>query len=85
MSCVLVPCSLRLFANLGWRSATRVLVLSNMVTAEEVGDDDEYEDIVADVRDECTKFGTVCSVVIPRTMPGLGKVCLASILRNDQG
>jgi splicing factor U2AF subunit len=52
-----------------------VLVLSNMVTAEEVGDDDEYEDIVADVREECSKLGVVASVAIPRSMPGLGKVC----------
>jgi len=38
--------------------------LSNMITAEELTDDDEYEDIVSDVKDECSKFGTVVSVVV---------------------
>jgi len=54
--------------------ATRVLVLSNMVTPEELVDDEEFEDIVADVRNECAKFGTVKAVVIPRGPPGVGKV-----------
>jgi len=31
----------------------------NMVTPEELEDDDEYEDILEDVRDECNKLGKV--------------------------
>ena len=51
----------------------------NMVTPEELVDDEEYEDIIEDIRDECTKYGTVKSVEIPRPIdgvevPGLGKV-----------
>jgi hypothetical protein len=60
-------------------SATRVIVLTNMVTADELSDDAEYEDIVADVREECARFGTVNSVVIPRDGPGLGKVSVALV------
>jgi len=50
-----------------------------MVTEEELYRDDEYEDIVEDVRDECNKFGKVASVKIPRPsrefkVPGVGKI-----------
>jgi splicing factor U2AF subunit len=43
-------------------------------------DDEEYEDIVADIRDECEKFGAVRSLHIPRPardggeVRGLGKI-----------
>eukprot|EP01052_Picozoa_sp_SAG31_P001457 SAG31_NODE_49_length_30599_cov_15.615016_17_plen_483_part_00 len=45
-----------------------VLQLSNMVTAAELDDDEEYADIVADVSEECAEVGgTVAKVVIPRS------------------
>nr|XP_021403604.1 splicing factor U2AF 65 kDa subunit [Lonchura striata domestica] len=58
---------------------TEVLCLLNMVLPEELLDDDEYEEIVEDVRDECGKYGTVKSIEIPRPVdgvevPGCGKV-----------
>lgn len=46
--------------------ATRVLVLKNMVTSEELQDDEEYDDIVDDIKHECIKFGTVISITVPR-------------------
>ena len=49
---------------------TRVLQLLNMVTAEELLDDDDYAEICDDVRDECKKFGDVLDLQIPR--PSLG-------------
>uniref|UniRef100_A0A674GML2 Splicing factor U2AF subunit n=1 Tax=Taeniopygia guttata TaxID=59729 RepID=A0A674GML2_TAEGU len=57
---------------------TEVLCLLNMVLPEELLDDDEYEEIVEDVRDECGKYGTVKSIEIPRPVdgvevPGCGK------------
>ena len=55
-------------------SATRVVVLTNMVTVSELEDDDEFDDIVADVREECTRFGVVKSVTIPRKGHGVGRV-----------
>ncbi|CAK8693064.1 splicing factor U2AF 50 kDa subunit-like [Clavelina lepadiformis] len=50
---------------------TSVLCLMNMVTVEDLTDDEEYEDILEDVRDECNKLGKVISLEIPRPGPGL--------------
>lgn len=40
------------------------LCLMNMVLPEELLDDEEYEEIVEDVRDECGKYGLVKSIEI---------------------
>jgi len=58
---------------------TDVLCLMNMITPDELKDDDEYEDIVEDIKEECGKYGTVRSLEIPRPIegvevPGCGKV-----------
>ncbi|RKO89275.1 U2 small nuclear ribo protein auxiliary factor 50 [Blyttiomyces helicus] len=54
---------------------TRVLLLLNMVTPEELANDDDYQDILEDIKDECGKFGTVSDVVIPRPpSPSVGKI-----------
>lgn len=53
-----------------------MLVLENMVTEEELRSDQEYEEILEDVRGEVSKYGTVQSLVIPRP-PGnsaVGKI-----------
>lgn len=62
---------------------TEVLCLMNMVAPEELLDDEEYEEIVEDVRDECSKYGQVKSIEIPRPVdglevPGTGKVPTAA-------
>lgn len=62
---------------------TEVLCLMNMVAPEELIDDEEYEEIVEDVRDECGKYGQVKSIEIPRPVdglevPGTGKVACAA-------
>lgn len=59
--------------------ATEVLCLLNMVTPDELRDEDEYEDILEDIREECNKYGVVRSIEIPRPIegvevPGCGKV-----------
>ncbi|KAG6304661.1 hypothetical protein E4U45_001302 [Claviceps purpurea] len=48
----------------------RVLQLLNMVTPEELLDNEEYEEICDDVRDECSKYGTILEVKIPRPIGG---------------
>ena len=58
---------------------TEILCLMNMVVPEELVDDDEYEEIVEDVKEECGKYGQVKSIEIPRPVdgvevPGTGKV-----------
>lgn len=58
---------------------TDVLCLLNMVSPDELIDDEEYEEILEDIREECSKYGTVKSIEIPRPLdglevPGCGKV-----------
>lgn len=58
---------------------SRAVVLSNMVTDEQLMDDQEYNDILEDVLEECKTFGEVLEVFIPRpsgsgTTEGLGKI-----------
>ena len=45
---------------------TTAMTLLNMVTPEELMDDEEYGEIVEDIRDECGKYGSVVDVRIPR-------------------
>lgn len=59
--------------------ATEVLCLLNMVTPDELRDEEEYEDILEDIKEECSKYGIVRSIEIPRPIdgvevPGCGKV-----------
>lgn len=63
---------------------TAVLCLLNMVLPEELLDDEDYEEILEDVQEECCKYGSVCSIEIPRPVhgvevPGCGKVCPHSV------
>lgn len=52
----------------GEAASSRVLQMLNMVTPEELVDDQEYEEIVEDIKDECGKYGEVVDVKIPRPM-----------------
>ncbi|XP_030566464.1 splicing factor U2AF 50 kDa subunit [Drosophila novamexicana] len=59
--------------------ATEVLCLLNMVLPSELLDNDEYEDIRTDIKQECAKYGKVKSLKIPRPIgdppqTGCGKV-----------
>merc|ERR1739838_785921 len=51
--------------------STEVLCLMNMVMPEELKDDDEYDDILEDIREECSRYGIVRSVEIPRPVEGV--------------
>ncbi|KAL5340329.1 hypothetical protein BJX70DRAFT_361453 [Aspergillus crustosus] len=59
---------------------SRVLQLLNMVTPEELMDIEDYEEICDDVREECSKYGNVIELKIPRPTggsrqsPGVGKI-----------
>lgn len=57
-----------------------------MVTPEELMEEEEYEDILEDIKEECNKYGVVRSVEIPRPIegvdvPGCGKVHLILMQR----
>ncbi|QRV89013.1 RNA recognition motif protein [Ceratobasidium sp. AG-Ba] len=43
-----------------------ILLLLNMVAPEDLNDDGEYAEIVEDVREECSKYGDIRGLVIPR-------------------
>lgn len=45
---------------------TNALQLSNMISPEDLRDDELYNELVEDVSDECNSHGTVRSIVIPR-------------------
>jgi len=52
---------------------TAALKLTNMVQSEDLKDPRDIEDITADVKEECSKYGTVLRVAIPgQGMPGAG-------------
>ncbi|KAL8152159.1 hypothetical protein V2J09_009919 [Rumex salicifolius] len=61
---------------------TKILCLTEVVTSDTLKDDNEYEEIVEDMREECGKYGVLMSVIIPRPAmsgehtPGVGKVFL---------
>lgn len=44
----------------------RILLMLNMVVPEELQDDQEYADIYEDVKEECSKYGIVADLRIPR-------------------
>ncbi|ORM40296.1 Splicing factor U2af large subunit B [Babesia sp. Xinjiang] len=50
---------------------TRALLLGNLVSKEELEDDEEYYDIIDDVRCECENYGRVIRVEMPRVPKGL--------------
>lgn len=65
-----------------------MLCLLNMVTPEELMEEEEYEDILEDIKEECNKYGVVRSVEIPRPIegvdvPGCGKVLNIYIYRHN--
>eukprot|EP00112_Aurelia_sp_Birch-Aquarium-sp1_P000576 Seg1055.4 transcript_id=Seg1055.4/GoldUCD/mRNA.D3Y31 product="Splicing factor U2AF 65 kDa subunit" protein_id=Seg1055.4/GoldUCD/D3Y31 len=58
---------------------TNVLCLLNMVSEDELMDDEEYDEIYEDIREECSKFGRIRSMEIPKPIPdyqlaGVGKI-----------
>nr|CAG5935038.1 unnamed protein product [Menidia menidia] len=67
---------------------TAVLCLLNMVMPEELVEDDDYEEILEDIREECCKYGSVRSIEIPRPVagvevPGCGKIFVEYVSAAD--
>jgi splicing factor U2AF subunit len=67
------------------RVPTTVVELKQMLTPKDLVDDSEYEDILEDTRDECSPFGTLRNVVIPRDGPGATKIFLEYSTIEDAG
>src|SRR5882757_1012767 len=44
----------------------RILLMLNMVVTEELGDEQEYQDIYEDIKEECGRYGDVLDLRIPK-------------------
>ncbi|KAF2464995.1 uncharacterized protein BDR25DRAFT_306864 [Lindgomyces ingoldianus] len=59
---------------------SRVICMLNMITQDEVMDRDAYEEIKEDVEEECSKYGKILDIKMPRPTggsrmgPGVGKI-----------
>lgn len=67
------------------RQPTTVVELRQMLTLQDLEDDEEYKDILEDTQDECSSFGTLKNIVIPRTGPGATKIFLEYMSVEDAG
>jgi splicing factor U2AF 65 kDa subunit len=70
--------------------ASRVLELRNVVTENELNDDDEYTEVVEDTEEEARRFGTLKKILVPRPGPenepevkGVGRVFLVFEKQED--
>jgi len=59
---------------------TNVLHLLNMLKPDELKDDDEFKDIMEDVKEECSKHGHVGKVIIPRPGQPYDETLVGTIL-----
>ncbi|CAM0874031.1 unnamed protein product [Alopecurus aequalis] len=72
----------KIMLQVGGALPTKVVCLTQVVSADELRDDEEYEDILEDMREEGRKYGNLVKAVIPRPDPsgaavsGVGKVFL---------
>lgn len=61
-----------------------MIILKNMVTPDELRDDEEFAEIVEDVKDECAHHGPVLSVLIPRAKEHFPVECEGSVFVEFQ-
>jgi hypothetical protein len=68
------------------QATSRVVELRNMLSDEDLKNPDEYHEILEDTRDECSQFGQLISVQIPRAgEPGATKIFLEYASNEDAG
>ncbi|KAM4628570.1 LOW QUALITY PROTEIN: serine/threonine-protein kinase Kist [Polymixia lowei] len=60
-----------------------VLRLLNLIDDNQLHNEEEYEDILEDMKDECQKYGSVVSVLIPKENPGKGQVFVEYTNSNE--
>jgi hypothetical protein len=66
------------------KPATRVVELQNMLSAQDLENPDEYQEILEDTREECAQFGQLISVVIPKAgEAGATKIYLEYASNDD--
>jgi len=66
--------------------SSRVVQLLHMLTDEDLANEEEYNDILEDTREECSQFGQLLSVIIPKAGEvGATKVFLEYASNQDAG
>lgn len=69
---VVAPTSMNFFsAGPTTLELSNVLLFLNMVTPEELEDDEEFEDILMDIKEECEKYGEILELKVPRLRDGV--------------
>ena len=62
---------------------TTVVELKHMLTEQDLEDDQEYQEIMEDTKEECSQFGALKNIVIPRTGVGMTKIFLEYMSKDD--
>lgn len=62
---------------------SKIVMLSNMLTKEDLESDQDYEEILEDTKEECSSFGLLVSIEIPRSGAGEGKIFLEYTSTSD--
>jgi len=63
---------------------TRVVELTNMLTIDDLANDEEYDDILEDTKEECDQYGQLLNVHIPKAGdPGATKIYLEYASTDD--
>eukprot|EP00591_Stephanopyxis_turris_P004781 CAMPEP_0195508212 /NCGR_PEP_ID=MMETSP0794_2-20130614/1487_1 /TAXON_ID=515487 /ORGANISM="Stephanopyxis turris, Strain CCMP 815" /LENGTH=365 /DNA_ID=CAMNT_0040635121 /DNA_START=631 /DNA_END=1728 /DNA_ORIENTATION=- len=65
------------------QNPTKVVVLKNMLTKEDLAEDQEYEEILEDTKEECSQFGLLKNIEIPRSGPGESMIFLEYVSADD--
>ena len=69
-------------------TSSNVICIRNMVVLKDLEDEDEYDDLIYDVREECKCYGKVIDIKIPRPegpgvlVSGLGKIYVEFATRD---
>jgi hypothetical protein len=65
-------------------TATSCIKIGNVVDEDELVNDDDYKEVLDDMKEECSKYGPITEVIIPRgTEPGKGFVFVSYSLVED--
>ena len=65
---------------------TRIVELKHMLSPQDLENEDEYQDIMEDTKEECSQFGALKSVVIPKAgQVGATKIFLEYMTKEDAG
>eukprot|EP00978_Attheya_sp_CCMP212_P010185 scaffold24468_cov47-Attheya_sp.AAC.1 len=62
---------------------TKVVELKHMLTMQDLTNDEEYGEILEDTKEECSQFGALKNIIIPRSGVGATKIFLEYMTNDD--